>query len=307
MEGTSVSTHGHRHHMQSRARDSVSLVFSFFLSIALTSIMVLTVLRVGIFTKYGFRSFYDGKYYEYVLNYIEDQTSYYTLPTGIDPKVLDGVFVEGEIEENISNYINSLFEKYAFEPDVSAARDRLEASVRRAFNSDGIDVTEESEAEQVASAYVDEIMVFYASMLKPTGLDSAETLRSLFCKYFPYVMISLAVLAIALLILLKRLHHFQHRTIRYVAYSMGGAALLGFVVPAIVYVSGFYKGLNIAPQYFYHFGVTVIEHVLTLCMMGSAVLGVIMVVLVFVVARMRKAVLRKGHLHHGKGTHIHEG
>ncbi|MDO4806507.1 MAG: hypothetical protein Q4A07_04585 [Coriobacteriales bacterium] len=295
MEGAGLSAHRHhhRHHTQSRARDGVSLVFSFFLSIALVGMMVLTALRVGFAEKVSFLTILDDQYYEYVLDHIEDQSKYYTLPTGIDPAVLEDVFVLDEVRENIQSYVASLFGDYVFNPNVSAMHDRLMTNVRTAFASDGVEIKEGEEAEEVASTYVDQVTSFYSEMMRPSGLDDAVEVCRLYCKYYPFAMIGLGVLAALMVMLLVRLHHFVHRSLRYMAYAAGGAALMGFVVPAIVFVGGSYKGLNLDPQYFYHFGVSLIERVLTLCMMGSAVLVVVMLALAFTVAKLRSKVLKR--------------
>lgn len=281
------------HHTQSRARDAVSLVFAFFLSIALVGMMLLTVLRVGLLTKDGFMSVLDDQYCEYLLTFIEEQSEYYTLPTGIDPVVLEDVFEFQEVRQNVDNYVSSVFGGYTFKPDVARPRERLEANVRNAFVSDGVVVDKSEEADEVASAYVDEVIAFYADTVQPAGLDSAVKVANLYSKYYLYAMLGCSAFALVMVVLLVRLHHFVHRSLRYMAYAFGGAALMGFVVPAVLFVLGTYKGLNLSPQYFYHFGVTLIERVFMLCMLGSLVLVAAMAVMALVVARLRKGAMQK--------------
>lgn len=286
----------HRHRRRrgrSRTRDTVSIVFSFFLALSLVGITVPSAVRFGLVTEGGILSIVDETYCGYVLDYVEKEATYYTMHTGIDPKVLEGVFTTDEIQANVHTYVSGALGGYNFEPDVDAPRERLTQNVRDLFASDGVDLAENTDAEEVVQTYVDEIIGFYASTMKPTGTDAIVKVYSLYRRYYPIAMVALVALATLLTTLLVRLHHFLHRSLRFVAYATGGAALMGFVVPFVLFASGYFKGLSVTPQYFYYFCVSLIERVLALCMTGSAVLLVLTVVLAIVIARMRKSAVRR--------------
>ena len=290
-----MSRRRHRHG-QSTSRDVVSIIFAFFLSLILLCISLLTSLRIGVMTTAGFNAILDDKYYDYALEYVQTQANYYTMPTGIDPAVLNNVFNRDELKESIQGTIAGAFDGTGYAINTNAMRGRLETNVRNAFANDGVSATEGGAAEEIVTSYVNEIDELYKSVVKMPGLDVMAQIRNLFLRYFLIGIIVLCVLAVIFLILIMRLHHHPHRALRYVAYAAGGAALMQFVVPCAVYASGFYKGLSLNPQYFYHFGVSLVSRVLLSCMIGAVVPVLLMVVLIVVIGRLRKRSM-KGHSH----------
>lgn len=295
MEGGELSSHKHT---QSKTRDTVSLVFSFFLSVALACIMVLTVVRFGLMSKGGLQSVPDDDYYEYLLEYVDEQAYYYTLSTGIDPAVLDDVFDVEEVKTDVNAYITGAFEGYEFQPDTAYARERLLANMRTAFAADGVIIEDASEAEEISNSYADQIMNIYVQCTNPAGVDAFVQVQRVYSRYYPIVMVVLVALSALLVVLILRLHHFLHRALRYIAYAVGGAALMGFVVPCGLLVSGYFKGLNLGTRHLYEAATSLIERLLSLCMMGSVVLFAITLVFVYVISRLRKNKMHRKHRHH---------
>ena len=285
-----------RHHGQSTSRDVISAIFAFFLSLTLMFIMVLTALRVGVMTSAGFNALLGEEYYDYALEYVETQAKYYTMPTGIDPTVLNNVFSRDELKESVQGSIAGAFDGSGYAINSTAMCSRLETNVRNAFANEGVNTSEGGAAEEIVKSYVKDIDDLYKSVVKMPGLDVIAQIRNTFLRYYLIGVIVLCVLALVFTVLIMRLHHHPHRALRFVAYAAGGAALLGFVVPCIVYVSGFYKGLSLTPQYFYHFGVSLVSHTLRSCMISSVFPLVLMVVLIVIIGRLRKRSM-KGHSH----------
>lgn len=284
---------GHRNHRHRKghARDGVSYIFSFFLSLDLLALVLLVAVNGGVFSERSMVSVLDDAYYDYTLDFVETETKNYTLPTGIDAVVLEDVFSVDRIQVNVNRYLASVYEGVSkFEPDTKEEREKLTANVTNAFANDGVDVSEGSEASEITSAYVDEIMEIYAGAIKIPGMDVYAKVQGIFSQVFPVVLIVLIVLTAVLIVIITQLHHFIHRGLRYIAYATGGATLMCFVVPFAIYALGTYKGLNVAPQYFYHFCVSLISHLLRLCMIGSSVLLVATIVLVVICNVMREGV-----------------
>lgn len=283
--------HRNHRHRKGHTRDGVSYVFSFFLSLVLMALVLLVALNGGAFSERSIISVLDDAYYGYTLDFIETETKNYTLPTGIDPAVLDDVFNLDRIQVNVNRYLTSVYEGTSkFEPDTKEERDRLTANVTNVFARDGVDVVEGNEASEITKAYVDEIMEIYTGAIKLPGMDVYARVQNVFSQVFPVVLIVLIMLAAVLIIIITQLHHFVHRALRYIAYATGGATLMCFVVPFAIYALRMYKGLNVSPQYFYHFCVSLISHLLRLCMMGSLVLLVTTIGLVVICSVMRERV-----------------
>lgn len=286
---------GRRRRSQSKSRDAVSFVFSFFLSIALLGVMVIGVVYAGMLSRPGFMSLYDGDYYTYMTKYIEDQAHYYTLPTGIDPSVLDNVFSVAEVKNDADNYVIAALYGNSYEPDVTPLRNRIRASLQALYASGDLEVGQDGSIDEVAASFEDDIANLYTSKVEMAGLDQIVRVRALFMQYLPVVLLVLVAFGALLVFFIMHLHHYVHRSLRYVVYALGGAALMGCIVPCAVLVSGYFNGLGLSPQYFYHFVTTAIARVLELCMIGSGLLLVLAVVLAFVVARLRKRDMRRHH------------
>ena len=284
------------HHMnmnvkpKSRARKVVSYVFSFFLALDTMAIALLVVLNMGLFSERSLISALDETYYTYVKDYIETQAEYYTLPTGIKASVLDEVFTLEDIQINTNRIITNSINGNSFTPDVSKEREKLLANVKASFATDGVETAEGTEADAVADSYVDEIMKIYTDALKIPGIDAISNVQNGFSKAFPIALVALILLAVAFVLIIVRLHHYLHRSLRYVAYACGGASLMLLVVPAIIQVSGFYYGLHLEPQYFYYFVVSMIERILRLTLIAGAVMAAASVVVALICGALRQDV-----------------
>ena len=269
----------------------VSLIFSFFLSLSLLAITALLVVRLGVLSESRFLSTLDDAYYQYTLNYVNEQTGYYTLPTGLAQSVLDDVFTVDEVRADVDDNVISAFRHVDSAIDTTDQEERLSANVAQFFSDNGVEAS--GETEEITATYVDEIMEIYRSAVRLPGLDAIVKVRDVFMRYFLVGTIALAALSVVLVVMLVRMHHFAHRGLRYVAYATGGATLMSFVAPFMLYHSGFYRGLKLTPQFFYHFGVSFIEHALKTCLLGALVLLVVTIVLIVVINALRKQVKRR--------------
>lgn len=294
MEGGELS---HRRHGHSRSKAFVNGVFAFFLSVSLLGIMVLTAVRVGMMSKVGFISVLDDEYYTLTLDYIEEKANYYTLPTGIDPSVLDGVFNVDEIRTDVDGFAAGAIDGTGYVAKTDDLHSRVITRVDAAFATDGVTTGDGGDADEIAHAYADDIVEIYLDAVQMPGLDVVTQVHDVYVRFYLIAVVFLIALSVVLSIAIVHMHHFKHRGMRYLAYATGGATLMGFVLPFIIYVSGFYKGLNVQPQFFYHFCVSLVGHVLRLCMISSAILLLITIALVVLIGRMRQAQIKKSRSH----------
>lgn len=281
----------------SRTRNWVSLVFSFFLALALVAEAALLIVHVGVFSEGGFLSVLDETYYQLVRTYVDDQCYYYTIPTGIKPEVARDLFTVEDVQYDVRQHILGTFAGSEYEPDMSAAEELLTERVNSFFTESGVKLS--AETDEICSTYVSEIMDIYRDVVKMPGLGTIANIRNSYMKYSLLGSVVVGLAIIILTVTIQRLHHFPHRGMRYLAYATGGAALMCFVVPSYMYLSGVYLGLNFTPQYFYHFGTSLVAHVLKLCMFAGLGLLVVTVVLILVIASLRgRSASHGGHHRH---------
>lgn len=288
------SRHGYS---QSKTRDTVSIVFGFFLSLFVALFALLVVLRFFVVSPQGVLRSVDDSFYNQVLEYVEQQSNYYTLPSGIDPHVLDGVFEVEEVRRDVNGSIEAAFAGQEYTPNTNAARERLAQRLNAAFAADGVVVNggaTQAELAEVSKTYTDAIMEIYNNAVKMPGLDAVPTVNGYMARYGLIAIAVCALVCCLLVFLIVRLHHHVHRAIRYVTYSVSGAALMLLVVPLAMYASGFYKGLSVEPQYFYTLCVSLISHALRTCMFAGGALIVVAILLAIVGSKLRgKAITHK--------------
>ncbi len=288
------SRHGYS---QSKTRDVVSIVFGFFLSVFVALFALLVVLRFFVVSSRGVLNAVDDSFYNQVLEYVEQQANYYTLPTGIDPSVLNGVFEVEEVRRDVDASIEAAFAGQEYAPNTTAARERLGQRLNAAFAADGVVAAggaTQADLDKISKSYTDEIMEIYNTAVKMPGLDAVHTINGYMSKYGLIALGVCALFCCVLVILIVRLHHHVHRSIRYITYSVGGAALMLLVIPLVMYASGFYKGLSVEPQYFYTLCVSLVSSALRTCMYAAGVLFAITILLVIVGSKLRgKAITHK--------------
>lgn len=280
----------HRHHGPSTSRNVVSIIFSFFLSITLVAEALVLVVHVGVFTDMAFLTVLDDAYFRYTLETIESEAKTYTMPTGIDPSVLEGVFGVEEIKGAVTESVRATYKGNTYTPSVVGPTERLDANVR-AYLSQGGNISAQ-DIDAITTAYVEDIMNIYRTNLQLPGLSVLAPLRVRYSQYTLIGAVVLAAIALGLTVALTRLHHYRHRGLRYVAYATGGAALMCFIVPFVFFQSKYYLGINLAPQYFYHFAVSLIEHLLRMCFIAAGVYLVLTIVVIVLVYRKRAHIIK---------------
>lgn len=285
-----MSEHGHRANV-SMKRGVVSMIFSFFLSVALTLAIVLSVVCIGMLSEQGFISIFDDEYYESLLTYTNEKMTSYTYPTGIDPSVVEGVITREDVERDVTGLVRSAFGDVQYEPDISDIESRLTAHVTVSLIAGDAEVS--GEMLDAVNAYVGEIKDIYLEAMKLPGLDAIASLRDTY--YLNLIMLlGISVcMAVVLMVIIRGLHRFLHRSLRYVAYATGGAALMCLIAPLILYASHAYDGLRFRPMHFYHFGITAITHALALIAIGGIVLAAVTVLLASLIARMREGIVHR--------------
>lgn len=290
MSSTSRHSSEHHSHNDSSAAVISNSVLSFFLAVFLFAELVLVAVFVTFFWKTGFLSVLDDDYYQYTYNYLNDRAMYYTLPTGYNESVTEGVYVLSDVHADVDGYIKAAFSGTTYEPPDTGIRERVIQNVSDSYAADG--VAFDAQAQEYAATYADELLEIYKDGVQ---MPAVQQFGSLYAKYKPVMLIAMLaslVLIVVLQVSLVTTHHFKHRGLRYVAYATGGAFLMSALAPGVLYISGAYRGLGLNPQFFYHFGVSVIERLIFICLIGSIVYLVLTIVIALQVNKMRNRLVK---------------
>ena len=285
------------HHSGGRdnGRAIVSFIMAFLLSIVLVAWTSLLLVQFGCFTDHIFLRLIDREYYNYVLSDIEESAVDYTLPTGIGITVVDNTFTLEEVERDVKGYVSAAYRGREFTPDVTAQREALTANVRKFYEDNGAEIT--AETEEIIQSYVDEIMEVYTYGTRMPGLDLIMEGKAYFSRIFPVGIIACTMLAMVLILLIIRIHHWPHRGLRYVVYAFGATALMLFALPCFLLVTKTYTKVSLSPQYFYHLVVSYLRNLLVL-FTGTAVFWLCAAVILMIIVYIMRENIQRRHGRH---------
>lgn len=286
MNNTEHAERTHDRYATRRAANIGSIVLAFFLCLTLFLDTLVVITRLGFLSSKGVSSMLNDSFYSSMLGYIEDQATYYTMPTGIDTGVVKNVVTDGDIKRDVAGHINAAFNGVTYTPKIDGISERLRKNINDRFKVDGVD-TNTSEVKDIVNSYVGEILNIYTETVKVPGLDALAKVYKIMSKYSLIAILALSVFALVLVVVIVKSHHFPHRGMRHVDYALGGTGLMLLVGPAIIYLTHAYEGLNVSPEYFYLMCISFVDFFLRACMVAGAVFIVLAILLVFVIKHKR--------------------
>ena len=281
----------HKHKVSDSAlRTFVSELFAFLIAVLLTAASLLMVLQFGIFSEKNVLAQLNDEYYQYVKESIEEDALDFTLPTGVQPSILEGVFELSRIREDAEGFITASYNGITYEADTAELEQELVKRVSGLFTGSDMEITEETRNQ--ISEYAADVAEIYKKGIELPFMSYITMAKSYFQLIFWIGMAVCLVLSVILMILCVNLYHWPHRGLRSIAHAFGGAAVMCFAAPFALYISGFYKGVHISLQSFYHFVVTQVTNLLHLCFIAAGVWLALMFITILVVAAMRRSLTR---------------
>lgn len=305
----------HRHEKPQKSNTLhtvLSFLFSFLLSVTLLLISTVCVVRSTLSEGYT-KSCLSSGYYTGLKENVEESAEDYTLPTGIDPSVTENIFDVDSIKNDMESYITGTFKIRQYNIDTSSQEALLRENVIRFLESEGaptepvnpeesdIELDEESvsaynnaveETNLAVDEYVKEIMSIYQKRIKLPGLDYIVKIGNEYNKYFPFLLVISILLSLLFGFICIKIHRLPHRGLRYMVYAFGGGFLMTFLAPFVVFASRIYNRLNVDPPYFRDFMAAYIKGALAQFMIVSQIWLLVAIVLLVIVAVLRKKSLR---------------
>ena len=281
-----------QHLSNEKTRQFVSILFSFLLSILLVLLSILVILRIAASESSIQKIANDKTYHGIILGDIQNSAHDYTLPTGIDPAVLEDVFEETEVSRDVKIAISNAFAGIVdTEPDTSELEKRIKAKVTEFYENDSEQLVN-VDMDSVVQAYARDIAEIYTNGVKIIGIEYVYKASTFLSRYAPVAIMLVALLCGVLAMMCVRMHHYPHRGLRYVAYATGSAALSVFAGPFALYVSRIYTKLNISYHSLYYIVTAFISHVLFLFFFAAAALVLLTVLVIILIGVRRKQVIK---------------
>ena len=144
-------------------KKAISYVLSFVLVLMLLSLCLLAIVKSTILDeKYMISKLEEANYYERMNGEIIEQFKNYTIQSGLSDGVLENLFTEDKLKQDINNVINSIYTGEALEISTSEIRENLKENILAEVEKEGKTVDFEDEAMEeylkaIESAYESQV------------------------------------------------------------------------------------------------------------------------------------------------------
>lgn len=141
----------------------ISYILSFILVLMLLSLCLLAILKSTILNEeYLISKLEEANYYERMNGEIIEQFKNYTIQSGLSDDVLENLFTEDKLKQDINNVINSIYTGEALEISTSEIRENLKENILAEVEKEGKTVDFEDEAmveylKAIESAYESQV------------------------------------------------------------------------------------------------------------------------------------------------------
>lgn len=234
------------------SRFLISSVAAFILTLMLTAATYLAGGYLGFFDKALILDHLNkSDYYSGVMEYANESSGLIAIPSGIPQKVFDGTFTEEMVYRDVRGYLEAAFDGRAYEIDTAAFKERLTENVTAYVEQEGLELTEEQEVyvEDFASQIADN----YVNSAKMPFVSYFVNIRNGYINLIKIAIPALAAGAALLMVFLAKINMPSYRAMLFVGSSTIAAGLMSIIVPAWMLVTGFYRRINVTPEYFFEF------------------------------------------------------
>lgn len=268
-----------------KLRKIISFVLAFLLSLSLLGVTALGCVKNGLFSTRTILSLMDEEYCTAVRKETEDALSDYTIPTGIDTSVVEGVVTVSDVTTDVKGYIYAAFAGNEYTPNTTLMDERIKANVVKFFEENSAELDDDT--EDIIDTFIAELDAVYTRSIELRIINAVIKANQVFSRFYMPSLIALLILSLILGILCVRIHHYAHRGMRYVAYAVGGTALMSLIFPTILLASGKYKNLMFEPEHFYRLAVNYVKGFLMQFVWAAAIWLVAMMLLNIIVYLLR--------------------
>ena len=269
-----------------KLRKIISFVLSFLLSLSLLGVTALGCVKNGLFSTKTILRLMDEEYCTAVRKETEDALSDYTIPTGIDTSVVEGVVTVSDVTTDVKGYIYAAFAGNDYSPNTTLMDERIKANVVKFFEENSAELDQDT--DEIIDKFIAELDAVYTASIELRIINAVVKANKVFSRFYMPSLIALLVLSLILGTLCVKIHHYPHRGLRYVAYAVGGTSLMSLIFPTILLASGKYKNLMFEPEHFYKLAINYIRGFLMQFIWAAAIWLFVMVLLNIIVSLLRK-------------------
>lgn len=256
-------------------KKAISYVLSFVLVLMLLSLCLLAIVKSTILDeKYMISKLEEANYYERMNGEIIEQFKNYTIQSGLSDEVLENLFTEDKLKQDINNVIDSIYTGKELEISTSEIRENLKENILAEVEKEGKTVDFEDEAmkeylKAIESAYESQVS-YSTSTINSIG-STFEKVISL----AQIVQIIVIVVTIVIAVLIIILNIKQIFGLNYLAISSMASGLFILIAKFLLGQSTDLKNIMLINQATSHVIQLVIEDFLAKVTIAGVVLLII--------------------------------
>lgn len=256
-------------------KKAISYVLSFVLVLMLLSLCLLAIVKSTILDeKYMISKLEDANYYERMNGEIIEQFKNYTIQSGLSDEVLENLFTEDKLKQDINNVIDSIYTGKELEISTSEIRENLKENILAEVEKEGKTVDFEDEAMEeylkaIESAYESQVS-YSTSTINSIG-STFEKVISL--AQTAQIIVIVVTIVIAVLIIILNIK--QIFGLNYLAISSMASGLFILIAKFLLGQSTDLKNIMLINQATSHVIQLVIEDLLAKVTIAGVVLLII--------------------------------
>lgn len=256
-------------------KKAISYVLSFVLVLMLLSLCLLAIVKSTILDeKYMISKLEEANYYERMNGEIIEQFKNYTIQSGLSDEVLENLFTEDKLKQDINNVIDSIYTGKELEISTSEIRENLKENILAEVEKEDKTVDFEDEAmkeylKAIESAYESQVS-YSTSTINSIG-STFEKVISL----AQIVQIIVIVVTIVIAVLIIILNIKQIFGLNYLAISSMASGLFILIAKFLLGQSTDLKNIMLINQATSHVIQLVIEDLLAKVTIAGVVLLII--------------------------------
>lgn len=256
-------------------KKAISYVLSFVLVLMLLSLCLLAIVKSTILDeKYMISKLEDANYYERMNGEIIEQFKNYTIQSGLSDEVLENLFTEDKLKQDINNVIDSIYTGKELEISTSEIRENLKENILAEVEKEGKTVDFEDEAMEeylkaIESAYESQVS-YSTSTINSIG-STFEKVISL--AQTAQIIVIVVTIVIAVLIIILNIK--QIFGLNYLAISSMASGLFILIAKFLLGQSTDLKNIMLINQATSHVIQLVIEDFLAKVTIAGVVLLII--------------------------------
>ena len=206
-------------------KKAISYVLSFVLVLMLLALCLLAIVKSTILDeKYMISKLEEANYYERMNGEIIEQFKNYTIQSGLSDEVLENLFTEDKLKQDINNVIDSIYTGKELEISTSEIRENLKENILAEVEKEGKTVDFEDEAMEeylkaIESAYESQVS-YSTSTINSIGSTFEKVIKLAQIAQIVVIVITIVIAVLIIILNIKQIFGLNYLAISSMASGL---------------------------------------------------------------------------------------